>query len=254
MHTVTLPAFEGPLDLLLQLVERAELDITAIALAQVADQYLAYVRTREFPDPRSMADFLALASRLLLIKSRALLPRPTPAAADDEANADDDAETLARQLREYQRYKQAATILRAWQAQGRRTFLRMAPPPIPNGHRADRLDHTLAELAAAVQRRIQLSLPLEEANSLPLAPCFTVADAISRIGERLEIREWISFEDIVSGMTGRQEVIVTFWAVLELLKQRAINVEQAALFGVIQIVRGGNFAVILAQMKSGGVA
>ena len=74
-YTFQLPAFEGPLDLLLRLIEREELDITEIALAQVADQYLAHVRAMEQPDPDSLSSFLVLAARLLLIKSRVLLPR-----------------------------------------------------------------------------------------------------------------------------------------------------------------------------------
>ncbi len=75
-YTFQLPAFEGPLDLLLKLIEREELDITEIALAQVADQYLAHIRALEAPDPNALSAFLVMAARLLLIKSRALLPRP----------------------------------------------------------------------------------------------------------------------------------------------------------------------------------
>src|SRR5215470_4597333 len=103
-YTVQLPSFEGPLDLLLRLIEREELDITTIALAQVADEYLAQVRAVEARDPAALSAFLVMAAKLLLIKSRALLPRANaaPAAADEPA---DEGEELARQLREYQRYK-----------------------------------------------------------------------------------------------------------------------------------------------------
>src|SRR5215212_2179637 len=128
-YTFQLPAFEGPLDLLLKLIEREELDITEIALAQVADQYLAHVRALEQPEPDALSSFLVLAARLLLIKSRVLLPRPP--AAPGPGDPPDEAAELARQLREYQRYKQAAGLLRTWQADGRRSYLRAAPPIAP---------------------------------------------------------------------------------------------------------------------------
>jgi len=108
-YAVTLPEFTGPLDLLLRLIERAELDITTIALASVADQYLAHVRTLEEVEPRELAEFVSMAARLILIKSRALLPRSptTPAEAGDE-----DAGQLVAQLELYRRFKQAAEVLR----------------------------------------------------------------------------------------------------------------------------------------------
>ena len=126
MYTITLPTFEGPLDLLLRLIERAELDITTIALAHVADQYLIHVRAMDEPDARALAEFVSLAARLLLIKSRALLPRPAAEIRGGAAEDDADAEALARQLREYQRYKQLAAVLRGWQDEERRTFLRLS--------------------------------------------------------------------------------------------------------------------------------
>src|SRR5690242_2391138 len=113
-YTFQLPAFEGPLDLLLRLIEREELDITTIALAHVADAYLAHVRAMATPDPAALSAFLVIAAKLLLIKSRALLPRPQAPRGPDEPF--DEAEDLARQLREYQRYKQAAALLREWDA------------------------------------------------------------------------------------------------------------------------------------------
>jgi segregation and condensation protein A len=238
MYTITLPSFEGPLDLLLRLVERAELDITTIALAQVTDQYLAHVRALDMPDPRQLADFVALAARLILIKSRMLLPRPVVAAERNDGAAEiDDAELLAQQLREYRRYKQAAAWLRACQDEGRRTFLRTAALPVLVAAEPVNLDHTLAELIAAVQRRMQLLLPLDEATGLSLQPRLTVGDVIAQVNARLEVYRWFAFNDLLVLATTRQEVIVTFWAVLELLKQRKIVVEQTELFGLISIGR-----------------
>jgi segregation and condensation protein A len=128
-YTVQIEGFEGPLDLLLRLIEREELDITTLALARVADAYLAYVRAMPAPDPADLSAFLLIAARLLLIKSRALLPRQPPPAPPDSSI--DDAEQLVRQLREYQRYKQVAAVLRLWETEGRRSYARLAPPPLP---------------------------------------------------------------------------------------------------------------------------
>jgi len=237
MYAVRLPGFNGPLDLLLRLIERAELDITSISLAQVADQYLAHVRALEAPEPGALAEFVSLAARLLLIKSRALLPRP----AAEERPApfrDADAEALARQLREYRRYKQVAALLRAWHEEERRTFLRLAPAPPELDLTPPPVRHTLAELVAALQRRLQLALPLEEAGVIALGPRLTVAQVVAEILRRLEQAPWFSFDDLFAPDTRREEVIVTFWAVLELLKRRVITVEQPDLFGMISIGRG----------------
>src|SRR5437867_13381537 len=111
-YTIQLPAFEGPLDLLLRLIEREELDITTIALAKVANEYLTHVRGLDDPDPAALSAFLVIAARLLLIKSRALLPRAVAPRGPEEPI--DEGEELARQLREYRRYKQAAALLRTW--------------------------------------------------------------------------------------------------------------------------------------------
>jgi segregation and condensation protein A len=239
-YTFQLPAFEGPLDLLLKLIEREELDITEIALAQVADQYLAHVRAIEAPEPGALSSFLVLAARLLLIKSRVLLPRP---AAAGPSEPPDEVAELARQLREYQRYKQAALLLRAWEDQGRRSFVRVAPPAVPAPPADTKLDVTLSDMIAAVQRRMQLLLPLEPPEMpLPTPKVITVPEMAERIRERLEVAAWISFEDLLSLAARRVEVIVALWAVLELIKRRAIVVEQEVLFGAVMIGRGPNLS------------
>jgi segregation and condensation protein A len=235
-YTISLPAFEGPLDLLLQLIERAELDITTIALAQVADQYLLHVRALDVVEPRALAEFISLAARLLLIKSRTLLPRPADAPRS-QGDADGDAESLAQQLREYQRFKQAAATLRSWQDEERRTFLRTAVPAFEPPE-ALPLSHSLADLIAAVQRRMQLLLPLDEHAPLVLAPRLTVGDVTTQIRVRLAHSRWISFDDLLATAITRQDLIVTFWAVLEMLKRRQVAIEQDTLFGAIAIGRG----------------
>ena len=238
-YTLLLPDFAGPLDLLLRLIEKDELQITTISLAAVADQYLAYVRDLVDPDPLTVAEFLAIAAQLLLIKSRALLPRPEPPVV---VAAEDSGEQLARQLREYQQFKQAAAQLRAWENEGRRTWERLAPPPQPAVAPPALPPHNAASLVQALQRRLRLlTNEAQPAVNLPAPKVITIAEVAELLHGRLLGQAFISFEDILNIATTRAEVIVTLWTVLELFKRRIINVEQATLFDTISIGRGERF-------------
>lgn len=242
-YTFQLEGFEGPLDLLLRLIERAELDITSIALAQVTDEYLGHVRAMQTPDPAALSSFLLIAARLLLIKSRALLPRPP---APSSVEQPDDAEQLVRQLQEYQRYKQAAGLLRSWEEQGRRSYVRVAAPALPKLEAPTTLDVTLAEMIATIQRRMQLQLPLDEqAVALPAPKLLTVRDVSMLIHSRLLQQQWLSFEDLLPLSVRRVELLVTLWAVLEMLKRQSIIAEQQELFGPIMLSRGSAFQEVL---------
>lgn len=242
--------YSGPLDLLLGLIEQQRLDITAISLAQVAEQYMAAVAALERPDPDTIAEFLVIGAKLLVIKTRALLPRP-PAelAPQDEEDA---GEQLARQLRDYQRFKQAAGHLRAWEQAGLRAYGRIGPPPLPARRPVEtRLDVSLAELAATMQRRLQLLLLTnDEPVPLPTPKIITIADVRTRLVETLVRQRWISFEDLLGLALTRNEVIVTLWTVLELFKRQAIIFEQQALFGAIAIGHGPAFESLAQQAAS----
>src|SRR5512141_2479277 len=118
MHSFRLPEFEGPLDLLLQLIEHREMDITQVSLATVADQYLEMISKPGAIELSGLADYLIIAAKLILIKSRMLLPQAEEAATEEEATGDD----LVRQLREYKMFKQVAAFLRERQQKGLRTY------------------------------------------------------------------------------------------------------------------------------------
>ncbi len=236
IYTITLSGFTGPLDLLLRLIEREELDITTIALAQVADHYLAHVRSLEHPEPQALAEFVSLAARLLLIKSRVLLPRPT--AHQRTASADPDAETLAEQLRLYRRYQQVALLLNTRQEQDRASFPRPVPLTFADLDRPPpTATYTPADLLAALQRRRQLTLPVEAVALISLGPRLTVGEVSRRIKRRLATQAWFCFDDLLDPFVSREAVAVLFWALLELLKRRVIIVEQDQLFGQITIGR-----------------
>lgn len=233
-YRVQLPAFEGPLDLLLQLIEREKLDISAISLAAVADQFLRTVRQMEMVQAEDLSDFLVVAARLVWIKSRLLLPQPRPPSED--AEEEDPAEALARQLREYKRFKEAASMLRAIEEAGLRTYTRAAPPPELEA-RLDPAGGLMADLLAAANIAFKA---LEEAQvDIPqgmVVPFkLTIHDQIVRIREVTAEGRRVTFRSLLSSARHRLEIIVTLLAVLELIKRQAIRVNQDVAFGEISI-------------------
>lgn len=233
MYQVSTPVFEGPFDLLLQLIERERLDISVISLALVTDQFLAYVaEIEETIKADELADFLVIAARLILIKSRLLLPQLK---SSDEEEEEDPAEALARQLREYKRFKQAALALRVIEERGFHCYNRIAPPPELE-RRLDAGDMTLAELLAAAQA-VLVELP-----ELPPIPqgvvvpfTLTIHDQIRLIRQATAGGLPITLRALIRGASYKLEIIVTLLAVLELIKRRQVVVVQDGLFGEIQI-------------------
>lgn len=234
-YQVRLEVFEGPLDLLLYLIEQQELDITAISLARVTDQYLAYLRLLEEQRPDDIADFCATAARLLLIKSRALLPQP-PRIQDEEEDLGED---LVRQLRAYRRFKQAAEALRERDEAGLHMYLRTAPAPraLNLAPRVDLGDTTLQELIDALRA---LLLDEEAAGGdLDIVPYrVTIAQKIDEIDRRLQGSTALQLDDLLAAGTPRIEIIVTLLAILEMIRVGRVHVRQEALFGPIAIEVG----------------
>lgn len=233
--------YSGPLELLLTLIEQQRLDITAISLAQVAEQYMTAVAALDSPDPDTIAEFLVIGAKLLLIKTRALLPKP-PAELTPK-DEDDVGDQLARQLSAYKRFKEAAAQLRAWEQEGRRAYTRRAAPPLPPRRvQETKLDVSLAHLVSVVQRRLQLLLPLtDDPVAMPAPKIITIADVRARLYGTLGRQPWTSFEDLLSLALTRNEVIVALWTVLELFKRQAIVFDQQEMFGTIAIGRGPAF-------------
>lgn len=230
-YCVTLPVFEGPLDLLLSLIEREELDITRISLAQVADQYLALLEQVEETRPDQLADFLVIAAKLVLIKSEALLPRPPRAVAESEPDVGDE---LAEQLKLYKQFKAAALQLEQRKEMGLRTFVRLAPPPKINPQ-PDLTGITLTDLLTAVQAALKLKpedLPVDDVVSRRK---ITVREQMELISRSLQFKKHLIFQEMLAQAASRVEIAVTLLAVLELIKRQTIVVYQERLFGEIII-------------------
>lgn len=230
-YQVKLPAFEGPLDLLLYLIEREELDITAVSLAAVTGQYLEYIRTLETIDADTVTDFLAIAARLILIKSEALLPRPPDRAGEGEESAGDE---LVRQLITYKQFKEIARTLGEWETANRQTFIRVAPPPKIET-KVDLSQVTIDQLLRLAREALAVEKPAAPVGSVVRPFTLTIRDQIALIRHRLAQQPRVSFRRLLERARSRVEIIVTFLALLELLKRRQIKVEQATIFGDIEI-------------------
>jgi segregation and condensation protein A len=231
---LALPFFEGPLDLLLHLIEREELDITSVALVAVADQYLAILHEQEQINLDALADFIWIGARLLLLKSRALLPRP-PAADDDMDEEEDVGEELARRLREYKIFKEAASQLRGIETAGLHAYPRVAPPPeLPPPPGLDGV--TLERLRALVETALSRKPEVVEPVQIIRPHKVTVRETMALLRDRLAAERRISFREIVDACASRMEIIVAFLAVLELIKSRVLDAVQDDAFADIVLV------------------
>nr|MBC7244373.1 segregation/condensation protein A [Chloroflexota bacterium] len=232
-YHVKLEVFEGPLDLLLHLIEKQELDITRISLVTVTDQYLEYISTPGRISAENLAEFLVVAAKLLLIKSRALLPAP-PVTAEGEQ--EDVGEELARQLLEYKRCKELAQQLREREELGLRTYLRIASLPRLE-RQLDLTDISLEDLIEAARQALSLE-PIGEPVGEIVAPLtVTIADRIEHIESLLAKNKTLSFSSLLREAGSRPVIIITFLALLELIKAGRVQVQQERLFGEILIFR-----------------
>jgi len=231
-YRVQLAVFEGPLDLLLHVIEREEMEITAVSVAQIADQYLAYLRVLQKRDAGDLADFLVMAARLLWIKSRALLPRPPQAISD--ADEEDPAELLARQLREYRRFKQAANWLQDRAAEGLRAYARIAPPPAlpPRLLPGDLTPHDLLQ---AMTQALSQAPALQPVDDMVSPVRVTITQQIGRILHTTRGGGTVRFRHLLAEAVSRIEIVVTLLALLELVKRREVSMTQKSMFGDIVI-------------------
>lgn len=231
-YTIDLPSFAGPLDLLLHLIERQELDITAISLVKVTEQYLDQIEQMKQNRMEELIDFLVVAARLVQIKSRALLPQMQVIIEGEEE--EDPAEALLRQLREYKRFKQGAVWLHNREEQGLRTYLRVAPPPKLDG-RLDMSGVSVDSLLTAVREALSRVDDREESVAIVQPRRITIEGQITRLRQRAKTGLAFGFTDLLSAKTSRVEISITLLAVLELIKRQEILASQTEMFGPIEL-------------------
>lgn len=230
---IKIDKFEGPLGLLLQLIEAEELDITQISLAKIADQYIEYIRNSDHLNPEELADFLVVAAKLLLIKSRALLPFL-------QGEEEQEIEEFERQLRMYKEFLEAAKKIEALIGKKRFSFARefnrqaiLASANIfspPKNLTAEDLANVFGEIIKSIK-------PLEKLEENNLEQIINIEDKILAIQQILLEKIKVSFNHILATAQNKTEIIVSFLALLELIKQRDVVVMQGDLFGEIEINR-----------------
>ncbi|MBU0491337.1 MAG: segregation/condensation protein A [Chloroflexi bacterium] len=206
-----------------------------MSLATVTDQYLEHIRLlkAEHMDAAALADFLVVAAKLLYIKSQVLLPRPPASLTTEEE--EDPGEALARQLREYKRFKQVAAGLRQREEAGLHSYARLAPPPRIETTSFRLEGVTLDDLLAAVQTVLARLPALPTADSAVPAMSFSVEDKMAHIATQAKEGGRLYFGDLLRTAVSRVEVIVTFLALLELIRLRQVTVAQETLFEDIVI-------------------
>jgi segregation and condensation protein A len=225
-----LPSFEGPLDVLLRLIERDQLPISGISLLAVFDQFMAHLDALEADAPDAIAEFVMVAGRLSVLKSRALLPRPAKLLEEpDEID-------LVRQLEDYRAVKAAAELLAIRQRTGSGAFGRgeaVAGPTAEPTRFAPQPPSALREAVGRWMTRVPAKPAL-----LPAHRIISLREMISRITSALDREARVSFGRICATCVGPQDTAVAFLAILTLLRRQVVTATQTELFGPIELSRG----------------
>ena len=221
--------FSGPLDLLLSLLDEKKMGISELSISAVTEPFLDYLDTLENIEAEELADFLVIAARLLLMKSRSLLPQLN---IDDENGVD-----LDEQLRLYRRFVDASKNLHNLWLDEKRTAYTHVEEIKRATEVVQPLNFTLESLS---QSMVQLLKRLEPPKALPrtyIDKTVTIKEKIDKMREMLKNHKSINFKDVVSDATSRSEVIVTFLAILELVKQNDVLLKQSSSFGDIELMK-----------------
>ena len=228
---VVLEAFEGPLDLLLYLIRKQNLDILDIPISRITDQYLAYIDLMQVLHIDLAAEYLLMAALLAEIKSRMLLPKPVQT-GDEE---DDPRAELVRRLQEYERFKKAAEDLDSLPQEGRDIFPALADAPLKIVVSEEPMIGDLPGLLDAM-RDILRRAELRQSHVIG-SEGLTLEQRLREVLERLQDDSLVMFHELFFLQEGRMGVVVTFMAILELLKQKMITLVQESVFAQIYVRR-----------------
>jgi len=232
-YAIKLDIFEGPLDLLLYLIKKNEIDIYNIPIALITEQYFQYLKMIKALNLDLAGEYLVMASTLIHIKSRTLLPPPEEPEEDEE----DPRAELVRQLLEHKTFKEIAVSLGNRPLLERDVFTRAAALPEVEIKSTDEeeefIEVSVFELIEAFHRIIS-QMDKKELMEIDLEK-LSLTDIINEIMEQLTVTKNITFEDLLKGKKDRRRIIYTFLAILELIKLRMIKAYQTSMFGVIRI-------------------
>lgn len=229
-YEITTEVYSGPLDLLLDLIQKAELDISKLALAQVTDQFLVFIEENKTAEPDYLSEFVIIAAKLVQIKSEALLPRQ-PVRSEEE---EDLGESLARQLIIYREIKKTTEWLTKRMNQDMRSHLHI-PRTYPVNVQLDLSGVSIDDLIFALEN-LASQQPVLHDGALISIPKITLKKKVEEILHILRADKKTSFSEILGESHDRLQAIVVFLAILELVKQRLVITEQSANFGDITLI------------------
>ncbi|MFH0853459.1 MAG: ScpA family protein [bacterium] len=227
MYKIKLEQFEGPLDLLLQLIEKNELDITQVSLATVTEQFIQELEKVEQLSPDELSDFLVVAAKLLYIKSKSLLPRNQN--EEDDAGLD-----LEHQLKMYRMYYEASKLVNKIWLNKKIAYPRIAPTVFRPVFMPPK-NVTAQDLADVFQGVIAGITPIVNLNEGIVIKSINIREKIFEIRELIKLQPFLMFHSLVEKVKTKTEMIVTFLAMLELVKQRSITLTQDNSFSEIKI-------------------
>lgn len=224
-YTIHIDSFDGPMDLLLHLIRKNELDIKNISISVITAQYLQYIKAMKELNLEIAGEFLVMAATLLQIKSKSLLPVQE---TDDESDEQEDPRTeLIRRLLEYQQYKEAGQVIASRALLGREVFIRGATDPLISemDEIETPLESNLFELVDAF-RALLKRIPVAQFHDVAAAETFSIADCINEILSLLQGRQSLTFEEVVNEDRTRERIVTTFLALLELCRLKMIRIFQ----------------------------
>ncbi len=252
-YSVLLPSFEGPLDLLLHLCQKHELNILDIPIAFVTEKYLEYLAVMQLMELDVASEYLVMAATLAHIKSKSLLPAPPPGQEDEAVLEDeeDPREALIRRLLEYQKYKQAAADLAGRDLAGRDVFLRGAAgatlgqtTPGPSGEGDAPGLPPLAEIplfaiVEAFQRVLERSRV--KLSHEVVAERVSLSDRIGELADLLKVRRRVVFDELFEGVSSKLDLVITFLALLEMTRLRMTRLTQTEPLAPLYVDVAGSF-------------
>ena len=235
-YKVKFEVFEGPLDLLLYLIKKEEVDIYDVNLTQLATQFIEHIEVMRSLDLEIAGEFLVMASTLMYIKSRELLPLDQQVQTEGEDDGEDPRWELIRQLVEYKKFKDAAAQLQALEARQENIFARVPVKPEFAPETPLRPEVSLFDLVNAVSSILKRVHQRDDMRDV-FEDKWTVSEKLEHIMKSIAQREKLKFAELFEGGMSRTEVVVTFLALLELIRLKQLVAVQPEAFGEIEICR-----------------